>query len=141
MFKDSVRVENLDLCKCGNCLLGKRKVDYLCCFEVHALNSKFDTEKTSCIIQSNEFEMLCTSEIVLKNVLIGLHETRRDHLGYNFSNRLLGYSTYKQYIWWVFKHLGKGNRKVIPSCTLWKFREHFPEPNTDYVSCSESKKD
>ena len=31
--------------------------------------------------------MLCTSEIVLKNVLTGLHETRGHHLEDNFSNR------------------------------------------------------
>ena len=56
--------------------MGKREIDRLYGFEVHALNSKFDTENISCIIQSKEFEMLCTSEIVLKNVLTGLHETR-----------------------------------------------------------------
>ena len=53
--EDNVRVGNLDWCKCGNCLVGKREIDCLCCFEVHALNSKFDTESISCIIQSKEF--------------------------------------------------------------------------------------
>ena len=98
--------------------MGKREIDCLCCFEVHALNSKFDTENISCIIQSKEFEMLCTSEIVLKNVHTGLHGTRGDYLEDNFPNRLLRYAAYKQYIWWVFKHLGKGNRRVIPSSAL-----------------------
>ena len=59
------------LCKCGNCLAGKREIDCLCCFEAHALISKFDTENTSFIIQSKEFKMLCMSEIVIKNVLTG----------------------------------------------------------------------
>ena len=96
--EDSVRVGNLDWCKCGNCLVGKREINCLCCFEVHVLNSKFDTENISCIIQSKEFEMLCTSEIVLKNVLTGLHETRGDHLEDNVSNRSLRYAAYKQFI-------------------------------------------
>ena len=60
--------------------------------------------------------MLCTSEIVLKNVLTGLHETRGHHLEDNFSNRELRYAAWKQFIWWVFKNLDKGNRKAIPSC-------------------------
>ena len=98
----------------------KREIDCLYCFEVHALNSKFDTENISCIIQSKEFEMLCTSEIVQKNVLPGLLETRGDHLEDNFSNQSLRYAAYKQFIWWVFKHLDKGNRRVIPWCALWK---------------------
>ena len=95
---DNVRVGNLDWCKCGNCLVGKREIDCLCCFEAHALNSKFDTENISCIIQSKEFEMLCTSEIVVKNVRTGLHETRGDHLEDNFSNQSLRYAAYKQFI-------------------------------------------
>ena len=95
---NNLRVGNLDWCKCGNCLLGKRDLDCLWCFEVHALNSRFDTKDISCIIQSKEFEMLCTCEIVLKNVLTGLHETRGDHLEGNFSNRSLRNAAYKQFI-------------------------------------------
>ena len=85
--------------------------------------------------------MLSTIEIVLKNVLTGLHETRGDHLEDNLSNRSLRYAAYKQFIWWVFKHLGKGNRRVIPPCASWKMREHFLEPNADYVNYSEGNKD
>ena len=59
------------------------------------------------------------SEIVLKNVLTGLHETRGDHLEDNFSIQSLRYAAYKQFIQWVFKHLGKGNRGVIPSCVYY----------------------
>ena len=43
--EDNVRGENLDWCKCGNCLVGKKEIHCLCCFQVHALNSKFDTKK------------------------------------------------------------------------------------------------
>ena len=108
--EDNVTVGNLDWCKCGNCLVGKREIDCLCCFEVHALNSKFDTENISCIIQWKEFKMLCTSGIVLKNVLTRQPETRGDHLEDNFSNWLLRYAAHKQFIWLVLKH----NRQTTP---------------------------
>ena len=85
--------------------------------------------------------MLCTSEIVLKNVLTGLHETRGDHVEDNFCDRSLRYAAYKQFIWWVFKHLGKGNMRVILPCALWNIREHFPEPSADYVNYSEGNID
>ena len=78
---------------------------------------------------------------MLKNVLTGLHETRGDHVEDNFCNRSLRYAAYKQFIWWVFKHLGKGNRRVIPSCALWKIREHFPETNADDINYYEGNKD
>ena len=132
--EDNVRVRNLDWCKCGNCLVGKRVIDCLCCFEVHPLNSEFDTENISCIIQPKEFEMLCTSEIVLKNVLTGLQVTSGDHLEYHFSNQSLRYAVHKKFIWWVFKHLSKWNKRIIPLCELSKIREHFPEPDADYVN-------
>ena len=84
--------------------------------------------------------MLCTSEIVL-DVLTGLHETRGDHLEDNFSKQSLRYDAYKQFIWWKFKHLGKGNRRVIPSCSFWKIRNYFPELNAEYINYSEGNKD
>ena len=39
------------------------------------------------------------------------------------------YSSYQQFIRWVFDRLGKKNRRVIPSCVLWKIRNIFPEEN------------
>ena len=36
-------------------------------------------------------------------------------------------------VWSVYKKLGKGNRRVIPSCVLWKIRETFPEENGSYT--------
>ena len=140
-LEDNVRGGTLDWRKCGNRLVGKREIDCLCCFQVHALNSKFDTKNISYIIQSRELKMLSTTEIVLNNVLTGLHEIRGDHLEDNFSNRLLRYAAYKQFIWWMLKHSGKGNRRIIPSGALWKIRKHFPEPNADYINYFEGNKD
>ena len=129
------RVGNNDWCKCcGHCKIEKRNIDCLCCQEVHALNSKFDAENyIGCITESKDFEMLCTNKTVLENVLVGLHEERGEYLEENTSNQSFRYAAYRQFIRWVFKHLGKGNRRVIPSCALWKIREHFPEPDEEYV--------
>ena len=85
--------------------------------------------------------MLCTNKTVLENVLVGLHEVRGEYLEENTSNRSFRYAAYRQFIRWVFKRLGKGNRRVIPSCALWKIREHFPEPDEKYVEYSEGNED
>ena len=63
---ENTRVGNLNWCNCGNCVLEKREIDFLCCQDVHALNSKFGNEDICCVSESKEFKMLCTSEIVLK---------------------------------------------------------------------------
>ena len=49
--EDNVRVGDLDLCKCGNCLVGKRKIYCLCCFEVHTLTVNL-TPKTSAVLSN-----------------------------------------------------------------------------------------
>ena len=51
------------------------------------------------------------------------------------------YSSYRQFIWWVFDRLGKKNRRVVPSCVLWKIRNFFPEENGVYVNYEDGKKD
>ena len=73
--------------------------------------------------------MLCRTEIVLKNLLPGLHESKEDYQKIIMSNRSLRYAAYEQFIWWVFNYLGKRNRRVIPSCALWKIRNCFLKPN------------
>lgn len=49
------------------------------------------------------------------------------------------FAGYKQYTWWIHNRLGKGVRKVIPSCALWKIREKYPEASGSYVPFMESK--
>lgn len=139
--KVNSRVGHIDWCKCGECRVETREIDCLCCQEVDALNSKFDTEVMNCIIQSKDFDTLCCNETVLKNVLTGLHETKGDHLEKIPSNRSLRFAAYKQFIWWVFNYLGKGERRVIPSCGLWRIRTLFPEADLKYVNYSDGSKD
>ena len=37
------------------------------------------------------------------------------------------------YTWWVHNRLGKGVRKVIPSCALWAIHDKYPEPNCIFI--------
>ena len=137
----NTRIGNLEWCHCQKCREEEREIDCLCCQEVAALNSKFDAENMTCIIQSSEFETLCLNETVLKNVLTGLHVSRGDFLEDNTTNRSLRFAAYKQFVWWIFKNLGRGNRRVIPSCVIWKIRNKYPESNGQYTLCSDGNKD
>ena len=140
-LEKSSRVGNLEWCKCEECNIEKREIRCLCCQEADALNSKFDRENMSCVIKSIEFETLYINKHVLENVLTGLYESRVDHMEKTWSNWSLRYAAYKQFIWWVFKSLGKRNRRVIPSCALWRIRKLYPEPNREYTLYSEGRRD
>lgn len=135
------RSGSLDWCECDSCQIETREIDCLCCREEAALNEKFDEGDFQCIIESPRFSKMCLDEDILGNVLTGLHETRGDHLEEVPSNRSLRYAAYRQFSWWVFKRLGKNNRRVLPSCVLWKIRSKFPDPEGKYTKYKEGEKD
>ena len=77
--------------------------------------------------------MLCLEKVILENVLTSLYETPGDFAESRTSNKSYRFAAYKQFIWFVYKRLGRGNRRFIPSCVVWKIREPFPEEDRLYV--------
>ena len=135
------RAGHKNWCVCGNCKKELREIDSLCCQEVAAIPEE-NFEGNQCITMSEQFQTLCLNKIVLKNVLVGLHESKGDPLEKDeVKNRSLRYAAYKQFVWWIYQRLGKGNRRVLPSCVLWKVRKLFPEGNGQYTLYSEGEKD
>ena len=136
------RSGNKEWCQCGTCKKEIRKIDCLCCQEVAAISDD-KSESQKCITLSQQFKTLCLEKLVLKNVLLGLHETRGDPLEKHgkLSHRSLRFAAYKQFIWWVFERLGKNNRRVIPSCVVWTIRKLYPEANGQYVHFNEGEID
>ena len=136
------RVGNKDWCKCGQYKRKIREIDSLCFTEVPAIIED-KSEGKKCITLAHELQLMCLNKTILKNVLVGLHETRRDPLeNYkDLQNRSLRFAAYKQFIWWIFQHLGKGNRRVIPSCVVWSIRKLFPEADGQHTWCNEGERD
>ena len=58
----------------------------------------------------------------------------------DLQSRPLCFAASKQYIWWMFRHLGKRNRRVIPSCVVWTIRKLFPEANRQYTWFKEGER-
>ena len=86
---------------------------------------------------NEDFRQLCLVKVILQNVLTCLHETRGHFLQTTPSNKFYRFAACKQYIWFVYKRLGKGNCRVIPSCVAWKIRETFLEDDGLYISYTE----
>lgn len=138
--KEVKRVGTTDWCNCGKCKEESREIDCLCCSEVSAISEdKF--ENNICITEAREFKKLCLDTVILKNVLVALHESKGDPLEKETSNRSFRFAAYKQFVWWVFQRLGKGNRRVLPSCVIWQIRGNFPQTDGMYTLYSEGQID
>ena len=122
-------------------VLEKKEMYCFCCPEVTALNEKFDKFLPKSLTEAKEFQILCINKPVLENILTGLHDSRGDYLEKDTTDRSHCYATYKQFTWWVYKWLGKGNRRVIPSCALWAIQTMYPELDNNYVLYNEGEKD
>ena len=65
--------------------------------------------------------MTCLEKCILEIALTATNDMKGD----NLSKRI----TYKQFTWWIHSRLGKGVRKVIPSCVVWFIRKNYPSEN------------
>ena len=94
----------------------------------------------SCITGAKAFEIVCTPKPVLETALSALNNLRGDSLK-DIKNESYRFAGYKQYTWWIHNRLGKGIRKVIPSCAIWAIRDKYPAENNLYTPFMESQEE
>ncbi len=101
-----------DWCVCGRCQPMPQEIENKCC------NMK------KCITHSSWFTKLCLDTDVLELCIRNAGDIRNDRE--DNSTRALRKAAYRQFILARHGHLGKGNRRVCPSCVVLKIRERFP---------------
>ncbi|CAH3031609.1 unnamed protein product, partial [Pocillopora meandrina] len=111
---------NRKWCSCGNCQEMPTENECICCQEM------------DCITEHGSFGPVCLLADVLRTALVGMHQVRNDRLEDYPSNdmRLAGY---RQFTWWTYNRLGKGNRRVIPSCVVASIRRNYPDAAGNYT--------
>ena len=112
-----------DLPECGKCQECRPMPDdqeNVCCSRV------------TCITRYTSFSNICLDRDILEVCIKARCDIRADD--FNFSMESFRKAGYRQFALWRYGKLGRGNRKVIPACTVLRIRSRYPAPDGRYMS-------
>ena len=112
-----------DWCVCGKCRPMPQEIENKCC------------KLKKCVTSSSRFSKLCLDQDVLELCIRNTSDIRNDRE--DNSTRAFRKAAYRQFILARHGHLGKGNRRVCPSCVVLKIRERFPSITGVYMGFRE----
>ncbi|XP_028406816.1 P2X purinoceptor 7-like [Dendronephthya gigantea] len=121
--EDDPMVDSADWCVCGKCRPMPQEIENKCC------------NLRKCITLSSRFTKLCLDPDVLELCIRNTSDIRNDRE--DNSTRAFRKAAYRQFILARHGHLGKGNRRVCPSCVVLKIRERFPSVTGVYMGYKE----
>ncbi|KAJ8048041.1 hypothetical protein HOLleu_00200 [Holothuria leucospilota] len=122
------RLNNVNLCQCTNCGIMPSITECRCCHEINNIDALRACE--ACITNYEDFDTVCLNKAVLRAVLI----MRNDVKGHDanvereLDSKSYRYSAYRMFRYWVHGRLGKGVKKVVPSCAVRKIRQNSQIP-------------
>lgn len=112
-------------CTCTNCREMPTDLERKCCRQ----------RPENCVSRSAYMDLYVLDEGVLRlaraawNDIFAVDEDQEpgvEHQQYR-------HTAYRQFVLWQYGRLGEGNRVVIPSCTVWRIRDSFPDAHGHYT--------
>ena len=89
----------------------------------------------TCVTSTDLFESTVLDLNVLLIAILNHSEVFVDKADYSPASYRK--AAYRQYILWKEGHLGRGNRKIIPSYVVWSIRNRYPAPDGQYLGFKE----
>lgn len=117
------QTNNLPWCVCNKCHAMPTAVENVCC------------KVRTCVTSTDLFESTVLDLNVLSIAILNRSEVFVDEADYSPASYRK--AAYRQFILWKEGHLGRGNRKVIPSCVVWSVRNRYPAPDGQYLGFKE----
>ena len=113
----------VDWCVCGNCRPMPQEIENKSC------------RLKDCIATTDRLAKLCLDQDVLQLCVRNMGEIRNDRE--DNSTRSFRKAAYRQFILARHGHLGKGNRRVCPSCVVLRIRRQYPSLTGVYMGYRE----
>ena len=111
-------------CVCGNCRPMPRLVENKCC------------GNTICVTSYQLFYTTCLDPTVLRVAIRNNANWRADPVVFN--NTSYRKAAYRQYVLWSYGRLGRGNRRVVPSCCVLRVRAAYPSADCTYMGSQDT---
>jgi P2X purinoceptor 7 len=106
-------------CTCGVCRPMPTEEENKCCGKIR------------CVTSFLTFQNTCTNRAVLVMPIRGRCDIRAEEPKY--STNSFRKAAYRQYILWRYKKLGRGNRRVCPSCVVLAIRQLYSAQDGIYM--------
>lgn len=106
-------------CVCGLCRPMPQAIENKCC------------QQRKCITTTARFAKLCLDSDVLELCIRNMSDIRNDRE--DNSTRAFRKAAYRQFVLAGHGYLGKGNRRVCPSCVVLKIRAQYPSVTGVYM--------
>lgn len=106
-------------CKCGVCTFMPQDIENKCCGQ------------RRCVTMHTRFQKLCLDPDVLQLTIRNRGDIRNDQE--DNSTRAFRKAGYRQFVLDRYGYLGKGKRKVCPSCVVKTIRTHYPSQTGVYM--------
>lgn len=111
--------ENPEWCVCTVCRVMPLEIENLCC------------KKRTCVTSFRMYENICLDREVLTLAIRARFDIMAEEPDY--SSNSFRKAAYRQYCLWKYGKLGKGNRRVLPSCVVNTIRRYYPAPDGVYM--------
>ena len=106
-------------CKCHVCRPMPNEIENVCC------------KRVACITRFQAFNNICLDRDILEVCMKARCDIRADE--FNFSVESFRKAAYRQFVLWRFGKLGRGNRRVVPSCVVLSIRRMYPSADGQYM--------
>lgn len=116
---------NIHWCVCSNCREMPTDIERLCCGQ----------PPDQCLSRVPHMDYYILDEGVLRLAraawtdIFAVDEAQEP----GEEQRSYRHAAYRQFVLWQHGRFGEGNRRVIPSCCVWRVRDKYPDASGQYT--------